>query len=255
MARMLEGKKGLVLGIANEHSIAWAAARSFVEAGAELAATWQNDKARPHVEPLLDSLGVALKMPLDVACDAQLSAVFDAITARWGKLDFLLQSIAFAPKADLHGRVVDSSREGFLQAMDVSCHSLLRVAKRAEPLMQDGGSMMTMSYLGSEEVMPSYGLMGPVKAALESCVRYLASELGSSNIRVNAVSPGPIVTRAASGLVQFDALVQDSAQRSPLRRGLSINDVGPVCAFLASDGASAITGTTLYVDAGYHVLN
>ncbi len=255
MARMLEGKKGLVVGIANERSIAWACAHSFADAGAELAATWQGEKARPHVEPLLDALGVGLKLPLDVTDDAQLAAVFEAIAQRWGRLDFLLHSVAYAPKADLHGRVVDSSREGFLTAMDISCHSLLRMARLAEPLMKGGGSVMTMSYLGGEEVVPNYGLMGPVKAALESCVRYLAAELGSSGIRVNAVSPGPIVTRAASGLAQFDALVEDSAKRSPLRRELSIDDVGPLCAFLASDGASAITGTTLYVDAGYHVLN
>lgn len=255
MAAMLEGRKGLIVGIANERSIAWAAARSFSEAGAELAATWQNDKARPHVEPLLDGLGVGLKLPLDVADDAQLAAVFDAISARWGKLDFLLHSIAYAPKADLHGRVVDSSREGFLTAMDVSCHSLLRLCRLAEPLMRGGGSVTTMTYLGGAEVVPNYGLMGPVKAALESAVRYLAVELGPSGIRVNAISPGPITTRAASGLAQFDALVEDSARRSPLRRALAIDDVGPLCAFLAGDGAAAITGTTLYVDAGYHVLN
>lgn len=251
----LEGKKGLVVGIANKRSIAWAAARRFIDAGAELAATWQDEKARPHVAPLLDQLGAVLKLPLDVSDDAQMDAVFDAITQRWGKLDFLLHSIAYAPKADLHGRVVDSSREGFLMAMDVSCHSLLRLVKRAEPLMKHGGSVMTMSYLGSEEVVPNYGLMGPVKAALESAVRYLAVELGPSGIRVNAISPGPITTRAASGLAQFDALVEDSARRSPLHRALVIEDVGPLCAFLAGDGAAAITGTTLYVDAGYHVLN
>ena len=255
MAPWLEGKKGLVVGIANERSIAWAAARSFINAGAELAATWQGEKARPHVEPLLDQLGIALKLPLDVSDDAQMDAVFAAIAQRWGKLDFLLHSIAYAPKADLHGRVVDSSREGFLMAMDISCHSLLRMAKRAEPLMKDGGSVMTMSYLGSAEAVPNYGRMGPVKAALESAVRYLAVELGPSGIRVNAISPGPITTRAASGLAQFDALVEDSARRSPLRRALAIDDVGPLCAFLAGDGAAAITGTTLYVDAGYHVLN
>jgi enoyl-[acyl-carrier protein] reductase I len=251
----LEGKKGLVVGIANERSIAWAAARSFMGAGAELAATWQNEKARPHVEPLLDQLGVALKLPLDVSDDARMDAVFAAIEQRWGKLDFLLHSIAFAPRADLHGRVVDCSREGFLLAMDISCHSLLRLAKRAEPLMKNGGSVMTMSYLGSEEAVPNYGLMGPVKAALESAVRYLAVELGPSGIRVNAVSPGPIATRAASGIAQFDALVEDSARRSPLRRELFARDVGPLCAFLASDGAAAITGTTMYVDAGFHILN
>ena len=181
--------------------------------------------------------------------------LFEAVAQRWGRLDFLLHSIAFAPKDDLHGRVTDSSREGFLLAMDISCHSFMRMARLAEPLMSEGGSLMTMSYLGGAEVIPNYGIMGPVKAALESSVRYMAAELGEKGIRVNAVSPGPIVTRAASGIAQFDTLVQDSIKRSPLGRELDIEDVAPLCVFLASDGARAITGSTLYVDGGYHTLN
>ncbi len=252
---MLKGKKGLVIGIGNAQSIAWACAKAFHEAGATLGGTWLNDKARPHVEPLLQSLEAEIMLPLDVRDDAQLQALFDEVARRWGRLDFLLHSIAFAPKDDLHGRVVDSSREGFLLAMDISCHSFLRMARLAEPLMAEGGSLMTMSYLGGQEVVENYGIMGPVKAALESSVRYVAHELGPRGIRVNAISPGPIVTRAASGIADFDRLVQDSVERSPMKRELGIDDVGPLCAFRASDGARAITGTTLYVDGGYHILN
>ena len=251
----LIGKKGLVVGIANDHSIAWACAQAFRAQGADLAATWHTERALPHVEPLLDQLQAAIRMPLDVEDDAQMQALFEAIAERWGCLDFVLHSVAFAPRGDLHGRVVDSSRGGFLKAMDVSCHSFVRLAHLAEPLMSHGGSLMTMSYLGGQEVIPHYGLMGPVKAALESSVRYLASELGSAGIRVNAVSPGPIATRAASGLADLDGLLDDSRRRAPLRHPLAIEDVGPLCAFLASDSARAITGTTLYVDGGLHVLN
>lgn len=252
---MLKGKKGLVIGIGNDQSIAWACARAMHEAGATLGGTWLNDKARPHVEPLLQSVNAEIQLPLDVRDDAQLQVLFEAVAQRWGRLDFLLHSIAFAPKDDLHGRVTDSSREGFLLAMDISCHSFMRMARLAEPLMSEGGSLMTMSYLGGAEVIPNYGIMGPVKAALESSVRYMAAELGEKGIRVNAVSPGPIVTRAASGIAQFDTLVQDSIKRSPLGRELDIEDVAPLCVFLASDGARAITGSTLYVDGGYHTLN
>lgn len=252
---MLKGKKGLVIGIGNDQSIAWACAEAIHAAGAALGGTWLNDKARPHVEPLLQSVDAEIMLPLDARDDAQLQALFDEVAQRWGKLDFLLHSIAFAPKGDLHGRVTDSSRDGFLVAMDISCHSFIRMAKLAEPLMADGGSLMTMSYLGGQEVVANYGIMGPVKAALESSVRYLAHELGGKGIRVNAISPGPIVTRAASGIAGFDSLVQDSVQRAPMKRALSIDDVGPLCAFLASDGARAITGTTMYVDGGYHILN
>lgn len=252
---MLKGKKGLVIGIGNDQSIAWACARAMHEAGATLGGTWLNDKARPHVEPLLQSVNAEIQLPLDVRDDAQLQVLFEAVAQRWGRLDFLLHSIAFAPKDDLHGRVTDSSRKGFLLAMDISCHSFMRMARLAEPLMSEGGSLMTMSYLGGAEVIPNYGIMGPVKAALESSVRYMAAELGEKGIRVNAVSPGPIVTRAASGIAQFDTLVQDSIKRSPLGRELDIEDVAPLCVFLASDGARAITGSTLYVDGGYHTLN
>ena len=250
----LHGKKGLVVGIANEDSIAWGCARAFRAAGAELAVTWLNEKARPYVEPLAEQLQAPIQLPLDVEQDGQMEAVFDALGTRWGRLDFVLHSIAFAPAADLHGRVADSSREGFARAMDISCHSLARMARLAEPLMQEGGSLLTMSYLGAEEVIDNYGLMGPVKAALESSVRYLATELGPQGIRVNAVSPGPLATRAASGIQHFDQLLADAAERAPLRRLVSIEDVGALCTFMASDASRSMTGSTLYVDAGFHIL-
>ena len=250
----LQGRKGLVVGIANEHSIAWGCAQAFAAAGAELAVTWFNDKARPFVEPLALQLKAPITLQLDVEQPGQMEAVFEAITRQWGRLDFVLHSIAFAPKGDLHGRVTDCSREGFLRAMDISCHSFARMARLAEPLMPEGGSLMTMSYVGAEEVIPSYGVMGPVKAALEASMRYLAAELGPRGIRVNAVSPGPLATRAASGIPQFDALLADAVQRAPLRRLVSLQDVGALCTFLAGDGARAITGSTLYVDGGHHIL-
>lgn len=252
---ILKDKKGLVIGIANQRSIAWACARAFYKAGATLGGTWLSDKSRPHVEPLLDALGADIRRPLDVLDDSQMQGLFEEVQRRWGRLDFLLHSIAFAPKADLLGRLVDSSRDGFGVAMDVPCHSFIRLARQAEPLMTEGGSLITMSYLGSSEVVRNYGIMGPVKAALESATRYLAAELGPAGIRVNAISPGPIPTRAASGLSDFDALVADSAARAPMRGPLTIDDVGPLCAFLASDGARAMTGSTLFVDGGYHILN
>ena len=254
MTPSLAGKKGLVIGIANEHSIAWGAAQAFRAAGAELAVTWLNDKARPYVEPLAQQLNASIQLPLDVEQEGAMEAVFAAITAKWGKLDFVLHSIAFARKEDLHGRVVDSSRDGFAQAMDVSCHSFVRAARLAEPLMKQGGCLLTMSYLGADEVVANYGLMGPVKAALESSVRYLATELGPQGIRVSAVSPGPLATRAASGIADFQHLLTDAATRAPLRRLTTIEEVGALCAFLVSDAAASITGDTLYVDAGYHIL-
>lgn len=251
----LQGKRGLVIGVANDQSIAWGCARALSAAGAELALTWLNDKARPHVEPLAQQVQATIMAPLDVSVPGQLEALFAQIGQQWGGLDFLVHSIAYAPQQDLHGRVTDSSAAGFAQAMDISCHSFMRMAKLAEPLMPQGGSLMAMTYLGAEEVIADYGLMGPVKAALEASVRYLAAELGPAGIRVNAISPGPLATRAASGIAHFDRLLADAETRSPLRRLASIDDVGALCAFLAGDGARAITGGTLYVDGGYNILN
>lgn len=251
---LLAGRKGLVVGIANPQSIAYGCARMFRSCGAELAVTWLNEKARPHVEPLAQELGATIAVPLDVEKSGDMEAVFDAIRARWGRLDFVLHSIAFAPAADLHGRVADSSREGFARAMDISCHSFFRMARLAEPLMQDGGTLLTMSYLGAAEVVPHYGVMGPVKAALEASVRYLATELGPRGIRVNAVSPGPMRTRAASGIAGFDDLIADAQRRAPLQREVEIDDVGSLCAFLVSDAARAVTGDVHYIDGGLHIL-
>ncbi|SHE78177.1 Enoyl-[acyl-carrier-protein] reductase [NADH] [Lampropedia hyalina DSM 16112] len=251
----LKGKKGLVVGIANDQSIAWGCAKAFHEAGAEQAITWLNDKARKYVEPLAQQVEASITGNLDVTNPDEMKAIFDTIGERWGKLDFLVHSVAFAPKEDLHGRVVDSSRDGFLQAIDISCHSFIRLTRLAEPLMKNGGTVLTMSYLGASEVMPNYGMMGPVKAALESSVKYLAAELGGQGIRVHAISPGPLVTRAASGLAGFDSLVQESIDRSPLHKALNVDDVGPLSAFLVSDGAKAMTGGLLFVDGGYNILN
>lgn len=254
MAGELQGRRGLIVGIANDQSIAWGCAQACHAAGAELALTWLNDKARPHVEPLAEQVGATLRLPLDVEQPGELEAVFEAIAREWGGLDFLVHSIAFAPKADLMGRVVDTSAAGFARAMDISCHSFVRMARLAEPLMAQGGSLVTMSYLGAEEVVPSYGLMGPVKAALESSVRYLAAELGPRGISVNAVSPGPVATRAASGLPHFDELLERSRQRAPLRRLVDIAEVGALCRHLVSPLGRALTGNVLYVDGGLHIL-
>jgi enoyl-[acyl-carrier protein] reductase I len=252
--RRLEGKKGLVIGIANEHSIAYGCARAFRSFGAELAITYLNDKAKPYVLPLATALEAPILMPLDVQAEGQMEAVFEAITQRWGRLDFALHSIAFAPRADLHGRVVDCSREGFLVAMDVSCHSFIRMARLAEPLMKDGGALFTMSYFGAERVVENYNLMGPVKAALEASARYLAAELGPKGIRVHAISPGPLKTRAASGIAQFDELLDKAAARAPARSLVTIEDVGFATAGLATDAAKLITGDTIYIDGGYHIM-
>ncbi|WP_290651323.1 enoyl-ACP reductase FabI [Aquisalimonas sp.] len=250
----LRGKRGLVVGVANEDSIAWACARAFRELGAELALTYVNDRALPHVEPLARRVEASLLVPCDVREPGQLEAVFQRIGDEWGELDFLLHSIAFAPRDDLHGRVVDSSQAGFLQAMDISCHSFLRMAHEAEPLMPKGGALLTVSFYGAEKVVEDYNLMGPVKAALESSVRYAAAELGPQGIRVHALSPGPLKTRAASGIHRFDELLERTRQRAPQYNLADIDDVGAVAAFLVSDRAKTLTGNTTFIDAGYHIV-
>jgi len=249
----LAGKVGLVVGIANDKSIAAGCARAFAEAGAELAVTYMNERAKPHVEPVCEALGAELLLPLDLADDVQLAAVFEAVAQKWSRLDFLLHSVAFCPREDLHGRVVDCSRDGFAQAMDISCHSFIRMARAAEPLMREGGSVMTVSYYGAEKVVDHYNIMGPVKAALEAATRYMAAELGAADIRVNALSPGPIATRAASGIDHFDALIDDARARSAGGRLVTIEEVGAAARFLASDGAAGMTGNIMYVDAGRHI--
>ncbi len=254
-ALALAGKRGLVTGIANADSIAWGCAKAFRAMGAELAVTYLNDKARPHVEPLARQVDASLLMPLDLLQDGQLEAVFDRITEQWGGLDFVLHSIAYAPREDLHGRVTDCSRAGFLQAMDVSCWSFIRMAKLAEPLMPGGGTLFCMSYYGSQMVVEHYNMMGPVKAALESATRYLAAELGPQGIRVHAISPGPLKTRAASGIAEFDALLDRAQAKAPARSLVSIDDVGEATAWLATDAARRMTGQTLYIDGGYHIID
>jgi enoyl-[acyl-carrier protein] reductase I len=250
----LHGKRGLVVGIANESSIAAGCARAFVAQGASLAATYLNDKALPYVRPVTDSLGCKLLLPCDVRIPGQLEAVFEQIRSTWGRLDFLLHAIAFAPADDMHGRVVDCSAAGFGLAMDVSCHSFLRMARLAEPLMPDGGCLLTVTFYGSERVVANYNLMGPVKAALESAVRYTAAELGAKEIRANAISPGPISTRAASGIAHFDELLVAEAAAAPEHQLVDIEDVGAMAAFLVSDGARHITGTIIPVDSGQHLM-
>lgn len=251
----LAGKRGLVTGIANADSIAWGCAKAFRAMGAELAVTYLNDKARPHVEPLARQVDAPLLMPLDLLREGELEAVFERITAEWGGLDFVLHSIAYAPRDDLHGRVTDCSRAGFLTAMDVSCWSFIRMAKLAEPLMPAGGTLFCMSYYGSQMVVEHYNMMGPVKAALESATRYLAAELSPQGIRVHAISPGPLKTRAASGIAEFDALLDRAQAKAPARSLVSIDDVGEATAWLATDAARRMTGQTLYIDGGYHIID
>lgn len=251
---LLQGKKGLVVGVANEQSIATGCARAFYEAGADLAVTYLSDKARRFVEPIADEVEADLFLPLDVTDDAQLEYVFNQIQQKWGRLDFVLHSIAFCPKEDLHGRVTDCSRQGFGLAMDISVHSFIRMARLAEPLMTEGGTLLTVSYQGGEKVVDHYNIMGPVKAALESTTRYLSVELGGKNIRVNALSPGPLATRAASGIDHFDDLMEDAKRRAPLHRLTNIEEVGAMAACLVSDYARSVSGSTSYVDGGHHIV-
>ncbi len=252
---LLKGKKALVTGIANDQSIAWGCAKAFRAFGADVAVTYLNDKSRPYVEPLAKELDARIFMPLDVQQDGQLEAVFGRIEKNWGGLDLCLHSIAFAPKQDLQGRVVDCSKEGFLLAMSISCWSFMRMAHLAEPLMKRGGALFTMTYYGSQMVVENYNIMGPVKAALELATRYLAAELGPKGIRVHAISPGPLKTRAASGITAFDELLQKAQSKAPTRSLVSIDDVGVAVAFLGMEGAKLITGETLYIDGGYHVMD
>ncbi len=254
-AKLLDGKRGLIVGIANDQSIAWGCAKAFRALGAELAITYLNDKAKKHVEPLARDVETAIVMPLDMRVPGQLEAVFDRISEDWGRLDFVIHSIAFSPKEALQGRVVDVPREGFLSTMEISCWSFIRMAHLAEPLMTNGGTLFTMTYYGSQMVVENYNIMGVAKAALECAVRYLAAELGPKGIRVHAISPGPLATRAASGIPEFDELLAKAKVKAPARSLVSIDDVGFATAFLAHDAARLITGSTLYVDGGYHIID
>ncbi|MEO1746000.1 MAG: enoyl-ACP reductase FabI [Pseudomonadota bacterium] len=249
----LAGKKALVVGIANDSSIAWGCAKAFRKQGADLAITYLNDKAEKHVCPLAEQLDADIIMPLDVSDHDQFDAVFDSIESHWGQLDVLLHSIAFCPKEDLHGRVIDCSQDGFKLAMDISVHSFLRMIRRAEPLMANGGTCMTMTFYGSEKVVDHYNVMGPVKAALESVTRYAAAELGPTGISVHALSPGPLATRAASGIDHFDDLMAENIARAPTHQLATIEDVGAYAAFLASMEAKNVTGGVHPIDGGYHI--
>ncbi len=251
----LLGKKGLVVGVANEESIAYGCALRFKALGAVQAITYQTEKARTFVEPLARELSAEIFMPLDVQKPEQMEALFQAIRDKWGRLDFLVHSIAFMPKKDLQGRVLDCSLDGFLMAMDISCHSFIRMARLAEPLMEAGGCLLAMSYYGATQVVKNYNAMGPVKAALESCVRYLAAELGPKRIRVHALSPGPLRTRAALGIGKFDELLELAEKKSPQHRLVTVDDVGAIAGFLVSDHADALTGNVIFVDAGYHIID
>lgn len=249
----LSGKKGLVVGLANDRSIAWGCAQTARAQGADLVLSCLNDKAARYVAPLADQLASPL-FTCDVEKDGDLETLVAAAIAHLGRLDFVIHSIAWAPLEDLHGRVIDSSSAGFARAMDISCHSFAALARLCAPHMGAGGSLVTMSYLGADEAVPNYGLMGPVKAALESLVRYMAVELGPKNVRVHAVSPGPVPTRAASGLLEFDTLMAHSAESAPLRRLVTLDEIGRCVAFLVSPDATGMTGQTLYVDAGGHAV-
>jgi enoyl-[acyl-carrier protein] reductase I len=254
-AKLLEGKRGLIVGIANDQSIAWGCAKAFHALGAELAVTYLNEKAKKFVEPLARELGAPIVMPLDVQIPGQMEAVFDSIAKEWGHLDFVVHSIAFSPKEALRGRVVDVTRDGFLTTMEVSCWTFIRMAHLAEPLMKNGGTLFTMTYYGSQMVVKNYNIMGVAKAALEAAVRYIAAELGPKGIRAHAVSPGPLATRAASGIPEFDELLDKAKAKAPARSLVSIDDVGAAVAFLAHDAARLITGETLYIDGGYHIMD
>jgi enoyl-[acyl-carrier protein] reductase I len=254
-APLLEGKRGLIVGIANDQSIAWGCAKAFRALGAEVAVTYLNDKAKKYVEPLAKELDSQIFLPLDVNVPGQMEAVFERIGKVWGRLDYVIHSIAYSPKDALGGRVVDVSRDGFLTTMDISCWTFIRMAHLAEPLMTNGGSLFTMTYYGSQRVIENYNVMGVAKAALEASVRYVAAELGPKGIRVHAISPGPLKTRAASGIPEFDELLDKAMAKAPARSLVSIDDVGVATAFLAHDAAKLITGETLYIDGGYHIID
>lgn len=253
-AKLLAGKKALIIGVANENSIAYGCAHMLKKAGADIGMTYLNDKAKPFVDKIANELSPTIYTRCDVTKEGDLENVFQEVKSKWQNVDIIVHSIAFAPQKDLQGPVVDCSKEGFLLAMEVSCHSFLRLAKLAKPLMSHGGSLFAMSFYGSVKVVENYNLMGPVKAALESCVRYLAVELGPQKIRVTAISPGPVKTRAASGLEDFDKLMQRAEKESPMHTLVDIHDVGAMVTYLSSDYAKNITGDTIYIDAGFHLL-
>ena len=250
---LMAGKRGLIMGVANNRSIAWGIAKAVVAQGAEVALTYQGDALKKRVQPLAAELGTSVVLPCDVTDKASVDALFADLEREWGKLDFLVHAIAFSDKNELDGRYVDTSEENFTQTMLVSCYSLTALARRAEKLMTDGGSIITLTYYGAEKVMPHYNVMGVAKAALEASVRYLASDLGKNGIRVNAISAGPIKTLAASGIADFRYILRWNEYNSPLRRTVTLEDVGGSGVYLLSDLSKGVTGEVHHVDAGYHV--
>lgn len=252
--QLLAGKRGVIMGVANDKSIAWGIAKACADAGAELAFSYMGDQFRKRVVPLADQLGVEVLIDCDVGDEASIDAAFAELQEKWGKLDFIVHAIGFSDKNELRGRYVDTSRENFKMTMDISVYSFTAVAQRAEKLMTEGGSMLTLTYYGAEQVMPHYNVMGVAKAALEASVKYLAEDLGKDGIRVNAISAGPIKTLAASGIGDFRYILKWNELNSPLRRNVTTDDVGKSALYLLSDLGSGVTGENLHVDAGYHVV-
>jgi enoyl-[acyl-carrier protein] reductase I len=251
---LMSGKRGLIMGVANDRSIAWGIARAVAAQGAEVAFTYQGEALEKRVRPLAESLGSDIVLPCDVTDEASIDAVFAALEARWGKLDFLVHAIGFADKQFLRGRYMDTPREAFLQALDISCFSFVSVSRRASALMSEGGSLLTLTYLGAERVTPHYNVMGVAKAALEASVRYMAVDVGARGIRVNAISAGPIKTLAASGIGDFRYILKWNQYNAPLKRNTTIEDVGGAGVYLLSDLGAGVTGEVHHVDSGYHVV-
>ena len=252
--QLMAGKRGLIMGLANEKSIAWGIAKACADAGAELAFSYQGDALKKRVDPLAAQLGSDIVLPCDVSDEGSIDALFAALEEKWGKLDFVVHAIGFSDKNELRGRYVDTSRSNFTMTMDISVYSFTAVAARAEKMMPEGGSLLTLTYYGAEQVMPHYNVMGVAKAALEASVKYLAEDLGKDGIRVNAISAGPIKTLAASGIGDFRYIMKWNEYNSPLRRNVTIDDVGKSALYLLSDLSSGVTGENLHVDAGYHVV-
>ena len=253
-SQLMQGKRGLIMGLANDKSIAWGIAQACAEAGAELAFSYQGEALKKRVGPLAASVGSDIVLPCDVGDEQSIDDLFTALEARWGKLDFIVHAIGFSDKGELRGRYVDTTRGNFLTSMDISVYSFTAVVQRAEKMMTDGGSCLTLTYYGAEKVMPHYNVMGVAKAALEASVRYMAEDLGKDNIRVNAISAGTIKTLAASGIGDFRLIMKWNEYNSPLRRTVTQEEVGKSALYLLSDLGSAVTGEILHVDAGYHVV-
>jgi enoyl-[acyl-carrier protein] reductase I len=251
---LMSGKRGVIMGVANDRSIAWGIARTLAEHGADLAFTYQGDALEKRVKPLAESVGSQTVIACDVASDDSIDEVFETLKERWGSLDFLVHAIAYANKDELKGKYLQTSRDNFVRSLDISCYSFTAVAQRAVPMMADGGSLLTLTYYGAERVMPHYNVMGVAKAALEASVRYLAADLGPQGIRVNAISAGPIRTLAASGIGDFRYILRWNEYNSPLRRNVGLDEVGKSALYLLSDMSAAVTGEVLHVDSGYHVV-